>query len=155
MQKCKECGEIKVFINFHPYNKSVCKKCLSKRTVLWMKNHPERTKEIIAKQIAKRKADPNYKKNQAAFYREWYAKNGRKRAANYIEYHRNWKRANQEKVKVHTKLRYAIKKGLIKIAKFCEECKEKRKLVGHHPDYRFPLKVNWLCYSCHKKIKSK
>ncbi len=33
----------------------------------------------------------------------------------------------------------------------CEVCGAKR-TIAHHSDYFKPLKVTWLCHSCHKKV---
>jgi len=172
MRKCKNCGETKTFKDFYPSQKCYCKECHKRKVVLWYKNNsqkaiersknwqkknPQRVKELNANW---KKNNPGkakqyrekHKERQAVYYREWYAKNGRKRTSEDYELIRKWQKANIEKVKACGKFRYTVKKGLIKIAKNCEKCKEKRRLLGHHRDYRFPLKVNWLCYSCHKKL---
>lgn len=152
MRKCKKCGKEKDTEDFYSSNKSVCKECLKERTVLWQKNHLERTKEITAKQIAKRKDDPNYEKKQAKYYREWYAKCGRNRTKRDLEIVKLWRELNPEKCKVHSLVEIALKWGKIKKPKCCSRCGDERKLVAHHDDYEFPLKVRWLCYSCHKNL---
>lgn len=45
----------------------------------------------------------------------------------------------------------AIKKGILKRPIRCAYCKKKsKKIIAHHKDYNKPLKVIWLCLSCHK-----
>jgi len=34
----------------------------------------------------------------------------------------------------------------------CSNCGANRKVQAHHPDYFRPLKIEWLCSSCHKNL---
>lgn len=46
----------------------------------------------------------------------------------------------------------AIRSGELVRPSSCSGCgTTKGRLVGHHDDYRRPLAVRWLCYSCHMK----
>ena len=148
MRKCKECGKIKSIEEFYPSQKSYCKKCHKERTINWQKNNPERLK-IHQRNI---RAKSSYRKKQAKFYRKWYAKHGRKRAKNYQEASSLWRKLNPQFAQISHIVQYAIKTGKIKKPNMCEACKEKRKLIAHHDNYEFPLKVRWLCYSCHKNL---
>ena len=152
MRKCKKCGETKSIKDFYLSNRVSCKECLKERTILWQKNNLQRFKEHSAKQIAKRRTDPDYRKKQAKFYRKWYAKYGRKRAKNHQEMNNLWRKLNPEKCKTGQLVRIALKLGKLKKPKHCSKCRLKRKLVAHHDNYEFPLKVRWLCYSCHKNL---
>ena len=89
------------------------------------------------------------------WYRKWYAKNGRNRAIDYFEAILEWKENNPEKVKAHILLNKAIKEGTIIKPTHCQQCNQERKLSAHHTDYSKPLKVLWLCYSCHKTKHNK
>ena len=73
---------------------------------------------------------------------------------------------NPETGNAHNILEYALKKGIVKAKKKCEECKEvkvfrdgRTGVHAHHPDYNKPLTVMWLCQKCHyawhKKYKAK
>ncbi len=149
MNKCKECNKLKDCRNFYSINKVVCKDCIKKRTVLWQENNPERLKLIQAR----RRAKPEYKKKQAKFYREWYDKNGRQRRQGYKDIVNLWKRLNPEKWAVYHEITQAVRSGKIKKPTHCSKCGSGRKIVGHHNDYKLPLEVEWLCYSCHKKVE--
>jgi len=49
-------------------------------------------------------------------------------------------------------LEKAVARGTIDNPARCEHCqrrKVKRNLQGHHRDYRYPLRVIWLCQGCH------
>lgn len=70
MKTCKTCNKLKQPKDFYSTNKSVCKKCLKERTILWHKNNPKGLKRIQARTRAK----PGYKEKQAKFYKQWYAK---------------------------------------------------------------------------------
>ena len=91
---------------------------------------------------------------RSEYFREWYAKNGfkRNRYGNYSEAVREWQRNNPEKVKAHKKVAWALRWGKLVNPGECSKCGKKTNyLDAHHEDYRKPLKVTWLCISCHRK----
>lgn len=96
--------------------------------------------------------NPNYRKKQADYYRNWYKKNGRNRAIDYLEATNEWRINHPLAISAHRKVYVAILKGEIIKSKKCNICFRKTKLVGHHNDYSKPLEIMWLCSSCHKKI---
>jgi hypothetical protein len=46
-------------------------------------------------------------------------------------------------------LNYAVRSNQIVKPKICSMCKLKDRLEAHHSDYSKPLKVKWVCQSCH------
>lgn len=88
---------------------------------------------------------------RTAYYRDWYKKNGRSRAIDYMEAIMEWQRNNPEKKKAHDKVFQAIKMGKIIKPISCSECLREKRLSAHHNNYSRPLDVLWLCSSCHKK----
>ena len=42
--------------------------------------------------------------------------------------------------------------GILVKPRRCEQCNKRRKLEGHHADYRAPERVEWLCLSCHRSL---
>ena len=40
----------------------------------------------------------------------------------------------------------------LKPPKYCNNCKKKKKLECHHPNYNKPLKIIWLCHKCHCQL---
>jgi hypothetical protein len=58
--------------------------------------------------------------------------------------------AEKYKPQAKEKARQAYKKGKLQKPLFCENCHEDKPLDKHHPDYRKPLKVEWLCRKCHR-----
>jgi hypothetical protein len=69
------------------------------------------------------------------------------------QYARQYKRekANRKKVKAKHVARIAMKEGKLQKPLFCEKCKQVKPLDRHHPDYKKPKKVMWLCRKCHGK----
>lgn len=46
----------------------------------------------------------------------------------------------------------AMKSGSLIRVDICEICRTKEKTEAHHSDYNKPLKVTWLCKSCHRRL---
>lgn len=128
---CKYCLKNKEKIEFYLGNKSKCKSCYIK--------YSSRL-EIKEKR----------KQYQYNYYRSWYNKNGRDRAVDYQEAIIEWQINHPEKYKASRILQYAVKTGRIVKPKLCQRCKKEKRLSGHHENYNEPLKVLWLCSSCHK-----
>jgi len=49
------------------------------------------------------------------------------------------------------KIEYAVRAGLLEKPHNCSYCGCEKRLHAHHPDYRKPLDVIWLCSECHMK----
>lgn len=91
-----------------------------------------------------------HKKEIREYYRKWYVKNGRGRSVDYAEAISEWRINHPKEFIAQKKLQHAVKIGKIIKPKNCEDCLEERRLSAHHEDYEKPLKVVWLCSSCHK-----
>jgi len=48
-----------------------------------------------------------------------------------------------------------MNRKLLDKPKFCEDCKEEKKLEGHHEDYSKPFDILWLCKQCHCKYDNR
>ena len=129
--KCVECSESHE-ANFYPNNKSRCKSCCIKRSIA-----------VYA---------PKHRERQAAYYKKWYAKNGRKRADDYRDIIYLWQKEHLESVGVRVEVAEAIRKGLLTRPLRCTLCGKEGRINGHHEDYNIPYEVVWVCSSCHKKI---
>lgn len=63
---------------------------------------------------------------------------------------REWEMANPEKKRAHRAVAYAIKTGRLTRPRVCPGCGRDDTLIqAHHDDYSQPLKVRWLCPTCH------
>lgn len=144
---CKIC---KKEVDFYKNNHSTCKKCVAIRSKEWKLNNPKQ-----AKLIRKKATNKWLKKNPqkiTEYNRKNYKKNGRARSSVYQEAILSWKSKNPDAIKAHWLVNKAIKGGEICVPKFCEKCKGQYILNAHHDDYHQPLKIVWLCHSCHKRL---
>ena len=98
----------------------------------------------------KRRLDSNFREKEHAYYRDWYKRNGRNRADDYAESILEWQQEHPDRVRASRELQYAVQTGKVIKPLLCESCGREKKLSGHHEDYSKPLKVVWLCSSCHK-----
>ena len=110
----------------------------------------EYMREYLREYKRKLRLDNAFRERERAYYREWYKRNGRNRDDNHIESILEWKQEHPDRVKISRKLQYAVQTGEVIKPLFCERCGRKARLSGHHEDYSKPLKVIWLCSSCHK-----
>ncbi len=52
----------------------------------------------------------------------------------------------------HKQVARAIKRGELIKPTSCIQCGQSGRIEGHHSDYEEPLKVIWLCGSCHHRL---
>jgi hypothetical protein len=69
-----------------------------------------------------------------------------KRSKNNKRYYSN----NIEKFTAKYTINQLVRKNMIKRPSICSFCGKKNHLIeGHHPDYRLPAVIIWLCRKCH------
>lgn len=61
-------------------------------------------------------------------------------------------RNNTIEVNARAQLRNAVRNGTLVKPKTCSGCGKKKPVTGHHDDYAKPLKVRWVCRTCHEDI---
>ena len=113
----------------------------------YRKSHPEACKE----RDTRRRARPGEREKQAVYYREWYRKNGRRRAEGYLEKVLEWQQANPEKVAIHKQTYAALMRREIVRAEFCSNCGNPGDIHAHHYNYEHWKNFIWLCAFCHRK----
>lgn len=141
---CRKCGQEKSIDDFYVHKQmsdghlNICKECTKKRIEIHRKNNIEKIREYDRNR-------PNvcdrYEKNKI------YRQNNTEKIK---QYKRKWKTKNKEKVNAENKLRRAIIAGKVNKPEKCEICGKITKLEAHHQDYSQPLKVQFLCMTCHK-----
>ena len=70
-----------------------------------------------------------------------------------LEVTKKWKAEDSRRMKCHSAVARALRKGLIEPAP-CAVCGSE-KSVAHHEDYDKPLDVIWLCQAHHKQLHAK
>jgi hypothetical protein len=58
---------------------------------------------------------------------------------------------NADKIKARKAVQHALRAGKLVRPHRCEGCGLRKKVEAHHPDYKKPLIVKWLCSPCHKQ----
>ena len=53
---------------------------------------------------------------------------------------------------IHNLITRLIHQGKIKRPSICSQCSVTGKIETHHPNYNKPLKIVWLCRSCHQSL---
>jgi len=150
---CTKCGELKsenLFRTRPLYIKkngrhSHCKACELNYCHEWrIKNHDK----WLAREN-KHYADNREKKK---VYLAAYHKNNEAVSARKKETQKKYCTRNPEKVAAHGKVNAALRKGTLTRPDTCSKCGAKEKIQAHHKNYKFPMKVTWLCQPCHKKL---
>lgn len=129
MKKCKDCGKNKKESDYYGIQNE-CKECTKKRVRI------------------------NYRKNiehYTAYEKERFQKPERKHKA--LQYQKNRRAKYPGKNKARQKINNALRDGKIK-RQPCEICNNP-KSEAHHPDYRKPLSVQWLCRKHHLQAEGK
>ena len=112
-------------------------------------NHPSYWKEYG------RKYREQNKDRIAGYYRAWYLKNKRNRSQKDSKRALIWEKKHPEIKSAINAVYYALRKGKIIKPLRCQVCDRERKLIAHHFNYDEPLKIVWICQSCHKVLHKK
>lgn len=133
-RRCAMCREYKLLKHFHKSLRmpggvnAYCKPCIIKY----------REKFIGPDSEQRRK-----------YQRFYYLKNKIKLA----EYKKQWAKNNGYKTSASLVVNGLVKKGEIIKPDSCGSCGIRgEKIHAHHPDYNFPLRILWLCKSCHQIV---
>lgn len=88
--------------------------------------------------------------NQRSSEKSGYCRDCKNRKAR--EYRRTHEKSPRQRIKDNCRsyTHSLIKRGKLKKGN-CEECGDVNS-QAHHPDYRFPWVVTWLCRLCHAKL---
>lgn len=134
---CFKCGETKPLSEFYTHKQMA-------------DGHLNKCKTCTKKGAKKRYNDPEAKKRIIKYERERFQRPERKKKA--LEYQKKRRQIHKGKDRARQKINNAIRDGrLIKLP--CKECGNPAE--AHHPDYRSPLKVIWLCRKHHLEKHNK
>jgi ribosome-binding protein aMBF1 (putative translation factor) len=147
---CKKCGRELLISEFYVHKQmedghlNFCKDCVKIRVNKHRKENIEKIREYDRNRPNNKERG---KKERKAIYAD------EKRLAKYREQKQEWAKKNKHKKNAHTKLKRAIKKGIITRPKYCQLCgKTNCEIQGHHYDYNKPLEVIWVCTECHGNL---
>ena len=128
----------------------------------------EKQKSLRTERSKRNRTADSEKANRAK--KNWYWKNiakARKQAREYARKPEAMEKANETARKYRQSDKYKYKKrarsaferaiiyGFIVRPDKCEKCLKQCKPDGHHEDYNKPLKVQWLCKTCHAQAHGK
>lgn len=147
---CSKCGEKKPASRFGtaPFHlkrnglRSWCSDCELEKCREWRTNHKRRWLDGVAA-TRKKFRDRNKERERTAYRLNSEAKKAQTK---------KWRECNPEKAKAHAIAGAAISSGRLKKPVSCPKCGATERLQKHHPDYKKPLEVLWLCQPCHKKL---
>lgn len=131
-KECFKCKTIKPLTEFYKHSKMAdghlgkCKQCAKTDSL----SHRDKNLVKVRAYDRERAKNPERKKSAAAITKAWEEADSRRKIA-------------------HSKVSYAIKKGVLVRCPCCRCGSEKS--VAHHEDYDKPLDVMWLCQPCHKQ----
>lgn len=153
MKRCSKCKQEKDYDGFYKdkrasdgYN-GICKACRLEMDRNRRENDPV---WALRRKMQNAKFHEENREKIAERKKRWLASDKGKES--HIKSVQIWKKANSNKVLAYKTVERAIKNGALVPKDKCEVCGSKHKIEAHHPDYRKPLQVIWLCKICHKKL---
>jgi len=137
-------------------NKKQCFKCNKIKSLDNFYKHPDMPDGRVnkCKSCNKKDVSENYRKNidyYINYEKERFKKPERKEQLK--KYQKKRRETYKGKNIARQKVNNAIRNGKLK-RKPCEVC-NKIKTEAHHPDYRSPLKIKWLCRQHHLELHNK
>lgn len=162
IHRCRKCGCEKVVAEF-PKNKSLkrgfatqCKSCKNENSRRYYENDIDNQRNIKREAGRERRkvhvttdSEREYIYQYMIKYKntEKFKENRKKAARKYLD-------ENREKTRAHSKVKRAVKSGVI-VKGPCSVCGSIENIHGHHEDYNKPLDVIWLCMKHHKELHRK
>jgi hypothetical protein len=144
-KRCRKCGEEKPRSAFHKSARSsdgVQARCRSCRK---MDNHESYVRHRETRAETSRAWVLANRERVAGIKRKWREANRDSERAGSAR----WASENPERIAAHRALHAALRAGEITKPSVCQACGHGGWIVAHHYDYSRPLKVIWLCRSCH------
>jgi hypothetical protein len=135
MKKCFKCGKKKDISQFYTHKEMG-------------DGHLGKCKTCTKKDVKDRYKDPEARKRIAEYERLRFKNPERK--AKIKEYRKNRRNKHKGKHRANNQVTNAIRNGKL-VRKPCEVCGSS-KSQAHHPDYRKPLYVKWLCFRHHREL---
>jgi len=129
----------------------ICKDCKKRKKVSQFYGVQGECKECTKKKVKERYNDPLFKEKIIAYERKRFNDPHRKEMIKL--YAKKRKENHPNKLKANRLVNNLIRDGKINRLP-CEVCGD-LKSQAHHPDYRRPLFVKWLCFKHHRELHKK
>lgn len=138
---CSKCLEKKDISEFGD-KKALCKKCNAEESKRYYHKNKEKVKERQAK----------WRNDNRDLKRKMNRESYEKHRQYYIDYMSEYRESNEHKRAAWTAVSLAVKSKTIRVPKDCQVCGVVGSVSPHHFDYSKPLKIVWVCNTCHKQI---
>lgn len=146
---CSKCGKEKKASDFYRKNSKIikpCKQCFSENALKWKRLNPQKVKRY--QKISNKR---HYKSYYVKYVVPWRNKNRVK----VNRWNSEWRKRNSQRMAISNRAAYhvrkALRKGTLRKPEKCQSCGRNKPLDASHSNYRFPLRVKWLCRECHCK----
>jgi hypothetical protein len=133
-KQCRECGQIKDLGEFYVHQRmgdgylNKCKTCVKKRMQFYRLANPDRVATIDKAKYEKAKKDPEFHAKRLGYQQS---------------------KRTPETMRAHN---FAQRHLAVNKPEMCESCFLRPAKHAHHPDYKKPLDVLWLCIRCHQRL---
>ena len=146
---CSRCKQVHPLLDYYVDERAIdgrrpeCKSCFLKLCAKYRVTHREQKKQ----------SDAIYRARQPAEIKRQYGKKHyHKHKKTYAEQRRRRRRLYPEKSYACSVVSNAIKRGRLVRPEECQQCGAAGVIEASHSDYRFPLKIQWLCVKCHRLL---
>lgn len=158
---CPLCKQNKTLDKYHKdkYSKSGytsrCIGCRNKLRKEWGKENQDKTRKLAIESYYRNR------KSRIERQRKYYSENSDKVKKYQKSYNKlnpkkilknrqEYRKRNPEKIRAGNIVQNEISRGRLKKTS-CEICFDVNS-EGHHPDYKRPLHITWLCKKCHSEV---
>ena len=146
MKVCRDCNVEKPLSEFYKHSKMLdghlnkCKSCVVER----VNKHREKNIEKAREYDRKRNMLPHRVQARKEYMQTEAGKESKKKSVE------KYNKIFPMKYAAHVITCNAIRDGKLKRPSKCSVCKSQKMIEAHHDDYTQPMKVRWLCNTCHR-----
>lgn len=90
-------------------------------------------------------------------YKESWGEKAKERSRKRTQYFIEYRKKAKEKYRARARVGQALKDGRLEkgVCEFYRSSQCKGRIEGHHPDYKKPLQIYWLCSKHHREEHNK
>ena len=146
---CSRCKQVRSLADYYADKRATdgrrpeCKPCFLKLRAEYRATHPEQKKQTDAIYRARQSVEKKRQYGRNHYYKHQEA---------YAERRKQRRRLHPEKSYACNVVLNAIKRGRLVRPDKCQQCGATAAIEASHSDYRFPMKIQWLCVKCHRLL---